>query len=101
MLNPAPAQMPLHMVGSNDSRERPESRRAVLIQDLEQRLKTVCADWPAELFRSMVEGLADITLKYDRISGISVGERRNSDQLVADLKHALARSERARDEEPS
>ena len=87
--------------GISESGERPGTRRAALIRGLEERLRPVCRDWPPELFSSMVEGLADSTLKYDHAPGTSVHERRTTDRLVADLKDALARSELARDKELS
>lgn len=78
----------------------PETRRAAIIHDLSIRLRPVCADWPAELFESMIEGLADVTMKYEGIASPSSYDRRTTDRLVADLKDALARNEQARDERP-
>lgn len=70
--------------------------RAVIVADLASRLRTVCAQWPDELFNDMVEQLADITLRYDRPAPSGTYDRRTSDRLVDDLKDALQRSESAR-----
>jgi hypothetical protein len=72
-----------------------DSRRAI-IDDLTGRLRPVCAQWPEEQFKQMVERLADITLKYDHGSGVTY-DRRSTDRLVADLKEVLERSQSTRD----
>lgn len=92
--------MPAEFADQNESGARSETRRAELIRELRERLAPACRDWPAELFASMVEGLADITLKYERSSATSVYDRRTTDRLVEDLRDALSRSEQARDREP-
>jgi hypothetical protein len=78
----------------------PETRRAALLRDLKTRLRPVCADWPEELFNSMVEGLADVTMKFEGTASPSTYDRRTTDRLVADLRDALGRSEDARAERP-
>lgn len=72
------------------------ARRAAILHDLRTRLSPVCSDWPPELFTSMIERLADVTLRYDGISSVSTYDRRTTDRLLADLKDALARSEEER-----
>ena len=75
------------------------TRRDALIHELQARLGPACADWPPELFRSMVEGLADITLRYDGHASQSTYDRRTTDRLVAELKDALGRREQSREQE--
>ena len=77
-----------------------ETRRAAIIHDLSTRLRPVCADWPAELFHSMIEGLADVTMKYEGSASPSSYDRRTTDRLVEDLKAALEKNEDARDARP-
>lgn len=76
----------------------PGVRRAAIVHDLSIRLRPVCADWPNELFESMIEGLAEVTMKYEGTASPSTYDRRTTDRLVADLKAALERSEHARDD---
>ena len=71
-------------------------RRAALIYDLRARLASVCDGWPPALFTSMVEGLADITMRYDGGTTTSIYDRRSSDGLVADMKEAIERNAAAR-----
>lgn len=78
----------------------PETRRAAIIHDLATRLRPVCADWPDELFNSMIEGLADVTMKYEGSASPSSYDRRTTDRLVADLKAALEKNEEAREDRP-
>ena len=66
------------------------------MHDLRKRLSPVCSDWPPELFASMIERLADVTLRYDGIASVSTYDRRSTDRLLADLKEALARNEEER-----
>ena len=73
-----------------------EARRAALIEDLRTRLAAVCAGWPPEHFASMIERLANITMRYDGGSGTSTYDRRSSDRLVADMKEAVERNTEAR-----
>lgn len=75
------------------------TRLAAIVHDLQTRLGPACADWPPELFTSMVERLADITLRYEGRSSISTYDRRTTERLVADLKQALQREEKGRDRE--
>lgn len=75
------------------------TRRAAIVRDLELRLGPACSEWPKELFTSMIEGLADITLRYEGQSSASSYDRRTTDRLVADLKAALTRNEEGRDRE--
>lgn len=74
-----------------------DTRRAAIIHDLRTRLGPTCAGWPPDMFAQMVEGLADITLRYEGHSSASTYDRRTTDRLVADLRDALARNEEARD----
>lgn len=92
--------MPAEFSDQNPSGASKETRRQELVRELRERLSPACREWPAELFESMVEGLADITLKYER-AATSIYDRRTTDRLVEDLKDALDRSEEARDREPS
>lgn len=93
--------MPAEFSDQNPSGASKETRRQELIRELRERLGPACREWPAELFDSMVEGLADITLKYERSSATSFYDRRTTDRLVEDLRDALDRSEEARDRKPS
>ena len=74
----------------------PAVRRAAILHDLRKRLSPVCSEWPPELFTSMIEGLADVTLRYEGVASVSTYDRRTTDRLLADLKEALARSEEDR-----
>lgn len=78
-----------------------EARRAALIQSLRTRLAAVCAGWPPELFTSMVEGLADITVRYDTRTSTTLYDRRSTDRLVADMKEAIERNVAARQDRES
>ena len=77
----------------------PATRRAAIVHDLRSRLGPACSEWPAELFTSMIEGLADITLRYEGHASASTYDRRTTDRLVADLKEALGRNEEGRHRE--
>lgn len=57
------------------------------------RLQPICADWPREMFEAMVERLAAVTLKYERLGGASPYDRRGTERFITDLKAALERSE--------
>ena len=70
--------------------------RDALVDAIRQRLGPLCADWPGDLFDSMVTQLADITLKYQGIASPSVYDRRTSDRLIDDLRAALERSKELR-----
>ena len=74
---------------------------AAMKEDIATRLRGVCADWPSDLFETMVERLATVTLKYQSESAVPGYDRRTTERLLSDLKAALARSEdmRLRDEE--
>lgn len=93
--------MPAEFSDQKPSGAREETRRDELVRELRDRLGPACREWPSDLFESMVQGLADITLKYERTSATSIYDRRNTDRLVEDLKDALGRSEEARGREPS
>lgn len=88
------------MTNDNPANIDPETRRAAIIHDLSIRLRPVCAEWPSELFQSMIQGLADVTMKYEGTASPSTYDRRTTDRLVSDLKAALERSEDARDDRP-
>ena len=75
----------------------PAMRLASVVRDLRTRLGPTCRDWPPELFTSMVEGLAEITLRYEGQSSTSTYDRRTTDRLVAELKEVLTRSSQKRD----
>ena len=85
---------------TESSNADPETRRAALAHELTIRLRPVCADWPEELFDSMIRGLANVTLKYEGSASPSTHDRRSTDRLVADLRDALARNEDAQRERP-
>lgn len=77
---------------------QPERRQlAALREEIAKRLRPVCAQWPTELFDGMVDGLANITLKYEHADPSSVVDRRATDRVIDDMKDALQRSEKARD----
>jgi hypothetical protein len=67
--------------------------------DIAARLRGVCADWPDDLFETMVERLASVTLKYQSESALPGYDRRTTERLLSDLKAALARSEDMRRED--
>ena len=67
--------------------------KAVIIADLNRRLRPLCADWPEEEFHAMIEQFADITLKYQGRLGFDAYDRRSSERLVEEMRTALARSE--------
>jgi hypothetical protein len=75
----------------------PVARHAEIMQELAARLRPVCGDWPDELFTSMIQQLAAITLKYEDPKSVSAYDRRTTDRLVADLRNALRKSEDSRD----
>lgn len=76
--------------------ERPktdsQTRRAVLVLDLNRRLRPVCTEWPDDLFNRMIESLATVTLKFEGTASPSTYDRRTTDRLLDDLKDALKRS---------
>lgn len=67
--------------------------KAVIIADLNRRLRPLCADWPEEEFRAMIDQFADITLKYQGLLGFDTYDRRSSERLLEEMKTTLARSE--------
>jgi len=73
--------------------------RAAILADLATRLRSVCAEWPDDLFNEMIERLADIALKYDGATPGATYDRRSTDRLIADLKAALERNQKARGDE--
>jgi hypothetical protein len=76
----------------------PERRQlAALRAEIAQRLKPVCEQWPPELFEGMVDGLAKITQKYDHADPTGVVDRRATDRIIDDMKHALDRSAKTRE----
>lgn len=78
---------PRHLIDS-------DPRRAAIVHDLEIRLRPMCEHWPAELFRSMVDGLANVTLKYEGLASPSIFDPRTRDRLVNDIGAALGRRRR-------
>lgn len=93
--------MPAEFSDQNPSGASKQTRRQELVRELRERLGPACREWPSDLFASMVEGLADITLKYEHGSAPNIYARRTTDRLVEDLRDALDRSEEARDRAPS
>ena len=82
------------------SEPQPDRRQlAALRAEIAERLRPVCHQWPTQLFDDMVDGLADITFKYDHANPSSVVDRRATDRMIDDMKDALERSENARDKE--
>jgi hypothetical protein len=73
--------------------------RATIVADLATRLRPVCTQWPDDLFNTMIERLAEITLRYDRPESVGLYDRRTTERLVDDLKEALQRSEGLRSDE--
>lgn len=63
------------------------------MRDMAIRLRPVCADWPDDLFNTMIERLADVTLKFEGTSSPSTYDRRSTDRLVDELREALERNE--------
>ena len=79
---------------------QPDRRQlAALRAEIAKRLRPVCEQWPPELFDGMVEGLAQITLKYEHAAPTSVVDRRATDRMIDDMHDALRRSENSRDTE--
>jgi hypothetical protein len=73
------------------------SSRLIEVRDaIRERLRGVCAHWPAELFDSMVTRLAQITLKYERQGSSSPYDRKSADHLLDDMKDTLRRSQAQR-----
>lgn len=70
-----------------------EERLRALRREIAARLRQVCTDWPRDLFDSMVDRLASVTMKYEHGSPLLTYDRRSTDRLLEDLKAALARSE--------
>jgi hypothetical protein len=84
--------------------DRPPSaaRLAELKARVTARLQPVCAGWPEERFRALVESVALITLKYELIGAAPPGEkydRRTTERLIADLKKIARRSAEVRESE--
>jgi|GraSoiStandDraft_4_1057263.scaffolds.fasta_scaffold05427_8 hypothetical protein len=73
-------------------------QRDAIADAIRQRLAPVCTDWPADLFESVVNRLADITMKYQGLSSSNVYDRRSTDRLIDDLREALDRSKGLRGE---
>lgn len=79
------------------SEPEPERRRLTALRaEIAARLKPVCEQWPDGLFNDMVEGLAQITMKYDHAEPTSVVDRRATDRMIEDMKDAVQRSENSR-----
>ncbi|HEU4994405.1 MAG TPA: hypothetical protein VFT29_06275 [Gemmatimonadaceae bacterium] len=68
-----------------------DDRRAAIVHDLEIRLRPVCDYWPDDLFRSMVDDLADVTLKYEGIASPSIFDPLTRHRLVHDLRIPVGR----------
>jgi hypothetical protein len=77
-----------------------DERLRTLRREIAARLRHVCTDWPRDLFDSMVDRLATVTLKYEHGPGLLPYDRRSTDRLLADLKAALARSKNNHAREP-
>ena len=70
--------------------------RDAIAGEIAARLRRVCEHWPEGDFQEMVQRLAEITIKYDRVAPTAVYDRRASERIVVDLKAALERSEKVR-----
>jgi hypothetical protein len=70
-----------------------DERLLAVKHNIATRLRPVCADWPSELFETMVTRLAAITLKYESVTALPGYDRRTTERLLADLKAALEESE--------
>jgi hypothetical protein len=79
----------------NQAGERMEEIRVAI----RMRLQSVCAEWPAEAFDMMVDRLAHITLKYERVGSGNAYDRRNTDRLLADIKEVLEKETSERPDE--
>jgi len=75
------------------------ARLAEIRTTIVARLLPVCTDWPREMFDTMVDRLAQVTLKYERLGSSNPYDRRGTDRFIDDLKAALARSESIRGED--
>lgn len=69
-------------------------------RELARRLRPVCADWPNDLFDSMIEGLATLTMKYEGTASPSTYDRRTTERLVSEVRNALTRNADVGDERP-
>jgi hypothetical protein len=67
-----------------------------LTDNLRSRLRTVCADWPEDMFEEVIRELAAITLKYEGSATPTLYDRRRTDRLVTDLKDIVRRTRSAR-----
>lgn len=76
-------------------------RLAALRDDLASRLRPVCADWPDELFATLIEHVATTTLKYEGRGSATTYDVRTTDALVNKLEAGLRRSEEIRNRPPS
>jgi hypothetical protein len=83
--SPAP-----RLMANDDVHDRStnDPRRAAIVHDLEIRLRPICDYWPDDLFRSMVDGLADVTLKYEGVASPSIFDYR-AYRLVDDARASL------------
>jgi hypothetical protein len=70
--------------------------RDAIAGEIAARLRRVCEHWPEGDFQAMVQRLAEITIKFDRVAPTAVYDRRAGDRIVVDLKAALERSENVR-----
>lgn len=73
-----------------------QHRQQALIASMTDRLRPLCQEWPEEEFKSMVEQLAAITLKYEGQSTVGTYDRRTTDRLLAELKESLEHSAQQR-----
>lgn len=53
-----------HHTAQSDGSAVLESKRQALIKSITKRLRPICSRMPASEFDSMVQGMADIELKY-------------------------------------
>ena len=68
-----------------------EVRRRAFKAQIRERLEHVCAEWPPDLFETLVERVADISLKYDS-RGMPSYDRRTTERMIADLKDLAEKS---------
>ena len=76
--------------------EAEENARLIAeIRVVTERLRSICAAWPHDLFEQVVRQIAHVTLKYNGVLSLGSYDRRTADRIIDDLKHALELSERS------
>ena len=72
----------------------PSTRLTEIRNAIAVRLRSVCADWPDDVFNAMVENLAAITLKYESLGSGNAYNRRSTERLLNDVRDSLDRGDR-------